>query len=394
MFFREIVDKVMPNTKPKVLFIMHMPPPIHGAAMVGKYIHDSKIVKESFKCRFENMMLAKNLEDIGKGGIKKIFILLFQLKRFKNAIKEFLPDLVYITPNAAGGAFYKDFVVVQYIKRCLKKYSPNAQIVVHYHNKGVISRQGKFLDNILYKKFFKGLKVILLANILYEDVKKYVAKEDVLICPNGIPESLQEEPVAERHNAPPKILFLSNLIVSKGVIVLLDALKILKNRSVRFTCDFVGGETDELNAVRFAEEVKSRGLEGNAFYAGRKYGSEKTPYFENADVFAFPTFYHNEAFPLVNIEAMEFKLPIVSTNEGGIPDMVVNGENGLICERNNAESLASALEKLLLNKNMRIQYGENGYKKFKSEFTLQSFEKQIVEILNQILNNTNGVKHD
>ena len=384
----------MPNTKPKVLFIMHMPPPIHGAAMVGKYIHDSKIVKESFKCRFENMMLAKNLEDIGKGGIKKIFILLFQLKRFKNAIKEFLPDLVYITPNAAGGAFYKDFVVVQYIKRCLKKYSPNAQIVVHYHNKGVISRQGKFLDNILYKKFFKGLKVILLANILYEDVKKYVAKEDVLICPNGIPESLQEEPVAERHNAPPKILFLSNLIVSKGVIVLLDALKILKNRSVRFTCDFVGGETDELNAVRFAEEVKSRGLEGNAFYAGRKYGSEKTPYFENADVFAFPTFYHNEAFPLVNIEAMEFKLPIVSTNEGGIPDMVVNGENGLICERNNAESLASALEKLLLNKNMRIQYGENGYKKFKSEFTLQSFEKQIVEILNQILNNTNGVKHD
>ena len=106
--------------------------------------------------------------------------------------------------------------------------------------------------------------------------------------------------------------------------------------------------------------------------------------FENADVFAFPTFYHNEAFPLVNIEAMEFKLPIVSTNEGGIPDMVVNGENGLICERNNAESLAAALEKLLLDKNLRIQYGENGYKKFKSEFTLQSFENRIVGILKEV----------
>jgi glycosyltransferase involved in cell wall biosynthesis len=61
--------------------------------------------------------------------------------------------------------------------------------------------------------------------------------------------------------------------------------------------------------------------------------------------------------------------------------VVVNGENGLICERNNAESLATALEALLLDKNLRIQYGENGYKKFKSEFTLQSFEKRIVEIL-------------
>ena len=371
----------MLSNKPKVLFIMHMPPPVHGAAMVGKYIHDSKIVNEFFDCRFENMMLAKNLEDIGKWGVKKIFNLLSQLKRFKKAIKESQPDLVYITPNAAGGAFYKDFVVVQYIKRCLKKYSSNARIVVHYHNKGVASRQGKFLDNILYKRFFKGLKVILLANVLYEDVKKYVSKEDVFICPNGIPESLQGEPVAERYNEIPKILFLSNLIVSKGVIVLLDALKILKDRSVRFTCDFVGGETDELNAERFAEEVKRRGLVECAFYAGRKYGSEKAPYFENADVFAFPTFYHNEAFPLVNIEAMEFKLPIVSTNEGGIPDMVVNGENGLICERNNVESLAAALEKLLLDKNLRLQYGENGYKKFKSEFTLRSFENRIVEIL-------------
>ena len=378
----------------KVLFIMHMPPPVHGAAMVGKYIHDSKIVNESFVCHFENMMLAQNLEDVGTGGVKKFFNLLSQLKRFKKAIKEFRPDLVYITPNAAGGAFYKDFLVVQYIKRCLKKYSLNAQIVVHYHNKGVASRQGKFLDNILYNKFFRGLKVILLANVLYEDVKKYVAKENVYICPNGIPESLQGEPIAERHNVVPKILFLSNLIVSKGVIVLLDALKILKERSVRFTCDFVGGETDELDASRFADEAKSRGLEGCACYVGRKYGAEKIPYFENADVFAFPTFYHNEAFPLVNIEAMEFKLPIVSTNEGGVPDMVVNDENGLICERNNVESLAAALEKLLFDKNLRIQYGENGYKKFKSEFTLQSFEKRFVQILNQILNNTNGVKHD
>ena len=375
----------MLSNKPKVLFIMHMPPPVHGAAMVGKYIHDSKIVNESFDCRFENMMLAKNLEDIGKSGVKKFFNLLSQLKRFKNAIKEFQPDLVYITPNAAGGAFYKDFVVVQYIKHCLKKYSPNARIVVHYHNKGVASRQGKFLDNILYKKFFKGLKVILLANVLYEDVKKYVAKENVFICPNGIPESLQEEPVAERHNEIPKILFLSNLIVSKGVIVLLDALKILKERSILFACDFVGAETSEINVACFIDNVKKRGLDSVVSYAGCKYGADKQSFFESADIFVFPTFY--ETFGLVNLEAMEYKLPVVSTNEGGIPDVVVDGETGLICERNKAKSLAVALEKLLLNKNLRIQYGENGYKKFKSEFTLQSFEKRFVGIMKEIVEN-------
>ena len=381
-------------SKAKVLFIMHMPPPVHGASMVGKYIHDSKIVNESFDCRFENMMLAKNLEDIGKGGVKKIFNLLSQLKRFKKAIKEFLPDLVYITPNAAGGAFYKDFVVVQYVKRCLKKYSPNAQIVVHYHNKGVASRQDKFLDNFLYKSFFKGVRVILLANVLYDDVKKYVARENVFVCPNGIPELINENPTARRYNEVPRILFLSNLIISKGVLVLLDALVILKNRSVCFACDFVGGETDELNAESFANEVKKRGIEENVFYAGRKYGSEKKAYFENADIFAFPTFYHNEAFPLVNIEAMQYKLPIVSTNEGGIPDMVVDGENGLVCQRQNAESLANALENLLLDENLRVKYGENGYKNFLSKYTLRCFELNFVGVLSGIISQTYGTDYD
>ena len=35
----------------KVLFIMHMPPPVHGAAMMGKYIHESRVINEAFDCR-------------------------------------------------------------------------------------------------------------------------------------------------------------------------------------------------------------------------------------------------------------------------------------------------------------------------------------------------------
>ena len=36
--------------KPKILFIMHMPPPVHGAAMVGQYIHDSKLINRELDC--------------------------------------------------------------------------------------------------------------------------------------------------------------------------------------------------------------------------------------------------------------------------------------------------------------------------------------------------------
>ena len=123
---------------------------------------------------------------------------------------------------------YKDFVVVELIK--LLGY----KVIVHYHNKGVATCQDKWLDDKLYRIFFKNIKVILLADALYQDVEKYVKREYVFICPNGIPTSLDVEPTSERNNVIPQLLFLSNLLVDKGVLVLLDALKILKERGIFF----------------------------------------------------------------------------------------------------------------------------------------------------------------
>ena len=311
---------------PKILFIMHMPPPVHGAAMVGKYIHDSKLINEKFDSHYINLTTAKSLQDIGKGGLKKILKLLC---RIVENLKKLKPQLVYVTPNACGGAFYKDFIVVQLIK--LLGY----KVVVHYHNKGVATRQDKWLDDKLYRRFFKDLKVILLAEALYQDVKKYVKREDVFICPNGIPATLGDASVAERYNAVHRLLFLSNLLETKGVYVLLDALTILTERGYSFICDFVGGETTEIDIKKFSEEVEKRGLSEFAIYLGKKYGEEKNEEYAKSDIFVFPTFYPNECFPLVLLEAMQQGLPCISTNEGGIASIIDDGKTGFLVEKQN-----------------------------------------------------------
>ena len=303
-------------------------------------------------------------------------MLLVSVFRYVRQVK---PRLVYITPNSCGGAFYKDFFVVQLLK-CMQ-----CQVVVHYHNKGVAKRQNNWFDDKLYKAFFSRLKVILLAESLFSDVQKYVKRNNVFICPNGIPETLEVEAHDERHNAVPRLLFLSNLHEEKGVLVLLDALKILKDRNYSFVCDLVGGETVEINAARFDNEVKLRGLMSQVVYHGKKYGKDKAAFFEQANIFVFPTFYYNETFGLVNLEAMEYKLPIVTTDEGGIPDVVKNGENGLIAKKKDAVSLADCMEKLLEDKDLREKMGEDGYRKFKSNFTLNVFEARIAEVLEYII---------
>lgn len=373
------LKKRVNHNKPHILFVLHLPPPVHGAAMVGKYIHDSKLINGAFDCHYINLTTAKSLQDIGKGGLRKLWKFLCLLVQIIKSVRKLKPQLVYVTPNACGGAFYKDFVVVQLLK------TMGCKVVVHYHNKGVKTRQDRWLDDKLYRRFFRGLKVILLAEALYDDVKKYVKREDVFICPNGIPDTLDHEPVAERHNTVLHLLFLSNLLVSKGVLVLLDALKLLKDKGYSFVCDFVGGETAEIDAAHFAKEVDVRGLNDLAVYQGKKYGDEKEEYFEKSDIFIFPTFYHNETFGLVNLEAMQHKLPVISTDEGGIRDVVKDGENGLIALKENPQSLADCIETLLGDKELREKMGEDGYRKFKEHFTLEAFERNLVMQLQSCL---------
>ena len=73
----------------------------------------------------------------------------------------------------------------------------------------------------------------------------------------------------------------------------------------------------------------------------------------SSDIFVFPTYYYNECFPLVLLEAMQMHLPCISTTEGGISSIIRHGENGYLVERNNPTALANSIEKLLKNADLR-----------------------------------------
>ena len=153
----------------------------------------------------------------------------------------------------------------------------------------------------------------------------------------------------------------------------------LMDRGLNFQCNFVGGESKEMDRRVFEEAVKERGLEKCVLYHGPKYGEEKEHYWSMADVFVQPTY--EDCFPLTILEAMQHGLPVVSTDEGAVPDMVADGENGFVCRRKDAEGLAQALERLLLDEALRHRMGAEGYRRYKEKFTLQCFERRFVECL-------------
>ena len=388
--------------KPKILFIMHMPPPVHGASMMGQFIHDSELINRSFDCHYVNMAVATRLEDIGKGGWHKIKGILLKLREIRRAVKRVKPDLVYITPNSAGAPFYKDFVSVMMLKIM------GQRIVMHFHNKGVATRQGRRVDDWLYRRFFKNAKLILLAEALYEDVKKYVGRDDVFVCPNAIPEiDMAADCAASRWNAAaasagdeslrPRILWLTNIMKTKGIMEFIMALKMLKERGVRFQVDFVGGLTKEMTGDEFDTALTMNALNGCCVYHGPKYGDDKYAFYRDADIFVLPSY--TEALPVSILEAMQFGLPVVASNVGGVSAEVEDGKTGYLLGgqrpimlnsfRPDAGEIADRLERLIADANLRKSMGKAAREKFEREFTLQVFEKRMTEILRD--NVVNGI---
>ena len=358
--------------RPSILFILHLPPPVHGAATVGKYIQESSIINNEFNADFINLSTSTGLTETGKGGIKKITILFKIQTRVLKALFNKNYDLCYMTLTTSGPGFYKDLFVVFFLKLF------NRKIIYHFHNKGIASAAKNKLNHHLYRFALKKTQCILISQNLYPDVKHYINKNNVFYCANGIPSYpkayLNKIEISKiEGKGPCHLLFLSNMMVEKGVFTLLDVCKQLKAKGFSFECHFVGAWSD-ISQEMFTDAILKDNLSDVVFAHGPKYNQEKFPFFNNADIFIFPTYCKNEVFPLVILEAIQFGLPVISTEEGGIRDIIIDGETGF-------RKLLEKVEILIRSPKLRLQMGIAGTKKFKDLYTLEKFETNLVNIL-------------
>lgn len=368
--------------KPRLLMVAPLPPPIHGSAMVSMSMKESRVLGRQYVMDWVNLSTSRKMEEIDKRTKR---LIARKAVRFATSYARTLwllmtqrYDLCYLAITCHGIGFLKDAPFVLLCKMFGRK------VVIHQHNKGMARDVDRPLYRWLLHKVYGKSWVILLSWHLYPDITRVVCKSQVRICANGINRTL-EWPLGRPNNEVPHLLFLSNLMVEKGVMVLLDALQMLKERGVTVVCDFVGSETRDVDSHRIEEEIRNRGLEGMAIYHGRKYGKEKDAYFRKADIFVFPTYYFNECLPLVILEAMEYGLPVISTNEGGIRDEVIDGRNGYVVETRNAAALADAIERLVANSMLRKRMGDEGRQMFEMKFTMKKFEVRMCEVLHDCI---------
>jgi glycosyltransferase involved in cell wall biosynthesis len=175
------------------------------------------------------------------------------------------------------------------------------------------------------------------------------------------------------------LLFLSNLMVNKGVYVCLEAATRLRERGLSFQLVLAGAFGRDIQAAELRQQLVDLQLNSHVRILGAVDEPSKSLLLRQATMLVFPTL--KEAFGNVLLEAMRAGLPVVATREGSIPWIVQQGKSGLLSRKNDAHDLAACIERLLQNAELRSQLGRAGRQRFMEHFTLEHFETRLLRVM-------------
>lgn len=360
----------------KILFIVQLPPPTHGCSLMNKLVVESRLINSTYESDLIPLYYAKSLSDMGSLSLLKILKLIGYFFRIVVKLTVKRPDLIYFNLTPTGNTLYRDLVLIILFKIF------NIKTIYHLHRKGFINdnQKGTF-KKWIYKFVFNRASIICLSNSLSKELTGFA--NDVHIVNNGIRVTRLSNKLEKSVQSPVRILFLSNLWKFKGIYEFLGALKVLNARNVNFHAHVVG-DSGDVTYNEIATFIKEHELDNKVFLLGPKYGDEKIVELNKADIFVFPS--KDEAFPLVLLEAMQYELPIVSSYEGAIPEIVENERTGFLVDVNNNEELVEKIQLLISSPELRIAMGKAGYVHFMKNFTYPVFEERLSAVFQKVLN--------
>jgi glycosyltransferase involved in cell wall biosynthesis len=184
---------------------------------------------------------------------------------------------------------------------------------------------------------------------------------------NGLDlEQFRYEPPQER---PARVVAVGRLVEKKGFGDLVEACGVLARRGRRFECQIIGEGPLE---AELQERIERCGLQGRVVLLGPRPESEVMRQVQGAAMFALPcvvgTDGNRDGLPTVLLEAMALGTPCVSTDVTGIPEVVRDGETGLVVPQHAPEVLAGAMERLLGDPGLRVQLASQARRIIEAEF--------------------------
>jgi len=338
-----------------------------------QYIYE--IVDKNIKYDRFVLNYNKDLLKINKLTIQKIFVMLLGLLRYSVEIRHY--DAIIMTHSFRLFPFLKDslfMLITLFFRKKLILYAQGLNFNLFYEELDVIFK--KYIDFI-----FERVNYFVTVGINQMEEYKKWTNNNINYIHNFI--KVDDYHVVKENSNRFRILFLSTLVKSKGIFTFFNAIDILEREENNYQYIICGSflqknKEDRNNIEKFIKKHKDKVL-----LKGRVDGYQKTEVFTNADLFVFPTM--NDSFGLVNLEAMHYGLPIITTRQGAIKEYFLDHKNGFFINENDAVDLARKIIKIASNKSLREKISNFNKIYVKKNFNSKIFSDRWGSIIMEVV---------
>lgn len=315
-------------------------------------------------------------------------------KKIKKIIQEFKPDIVHTHASKAGT-----------LGR-LAASSCGVPIIVHtFHGHVFHSYFGK-LKTAFYKTIERYLAkkstvIIAISEIQKHElveIHKICSADKVKVVPLGFDLSKFQENIVEKRKSfrakynldedEIAISIIGRLVPIKNHTLFLEALKIVSQKTSKKIRAFIVGDGEEREHIESkAKELKISFIDGTksnkkSLLTFTSWIKEIDIALAGTDIVALTSF--NEGTPVSLIEAQAANKPIVTTNVGGIENVVIPNQTALLCENNNLDQFSEALLKLIEDTKMRATMSERGWGHVKEKFHYTRLVKDMENLYHSL----------
>jgi len=174
------------------------------------------------------------------------------------------------------------------------------------------------------------------------------------------------------------LLYVGRLEKMKGLDTLFKSIKIIKNKYINNIKIAIVGDGSEKKFL--LNLSKNLGINENITFINPTYNTDDI--MKKSKIFVLPSRY--EGLPMVILEAMSNKLPVISTQVGGISELIIDKFNGILINPDDVEGLSNSIIILLSNKNLYDFISKNAYEIVNKEYNISDYTKKILNLYKQL----------
>ena len=288
-------------------------------------------------------------------------------------------QLVYFTCSRSIPGSIKDILLINLASFKKKK------IINHLHGSDFydfLHNSPKWYRKILLKSYDKvNISIVLVEGMKsqFRDFKNM----RIEVVPNFYDQELDNE-LIKKNEGRISLLYLSNIMVSKGIFELLDAFEQLTKKNDNIILNIAGEylADDYMTIKQIKNKFEDKISQNNKIkYLGKIFGDDKIKLLQGSDIFILPSY--KEAFPISIIEAMASSNAVVVTSQKYISE-VLSRKNGVLIQKRSVESLVNGIEFLMNDKqNLKKIQNHNkqeAQKKFSKQKYLKNLERIVINV--------------